>query len=468
MLAAVVGGAAAGIWNVLRVRAAASRIALATELKARLAEVQQRLADAETAQRGFLLTGDVAYLQPYYGAVSAIAPTLDRVQALSSGGDAAARTVAHLRQTVAMMLTELEHTVDVRIEHGADAARAAVQAGASRTALDDVRADLDLLTAGQEDVLAIEQPASAHGIRSAVLFALIAALGGLLLAALAVHQSNRLITTHAARDRIAQELADATDDAARARGQLLELEGDVNRVRDALLPILPHEVRPPINAAFGWVRMLRSGGVHDDRAPEALQGAERNATIQHRLIEDLLDVSRVVAGNVHLALSEVDLTAVADAALSDVHPAASAKGVTLESIVDADLPRLHADPQRLQQVLWNLIANAVRFTEAGGHVWLEVRRSDRDVIVEVRDDGVGIAPESLPHVWERYHQASDGAPSEGDLGLGLGLAIVRHIVELHGGTAMAESPGRGRGSTFRIVLPASESTPAARRPRQSA
>jgi signal transduction histidine kinase len=151
-----------------------------------------------------------------------------------------------------------------------------------------------------------------------------------------------------------------------------------------------------------------------------------------------------------------------------VEPNASLKGIQLESVVDADLPRLRGDPHRLRQVIWNLLANAVKFSEPGGHVWLEIRRSDRDVIIEVRDDGAGIAPESLPHVWERFHQAAGVPGSAADVGLGLGLALVRHIVELHGGTAMAESAGQGRGSTFRIVLPAAEATPAAQRPRQSA
>jgi signal transduction histidine kinase len=187
------------------------------------------------------------------------------------------------------------------------------------------------------------------------------------------------------------------------------------------------------------------------------------------MIEDLLDVSRVVAGKFHLEFDDVDVSDVVAAAVSAIEPSAEAKGIHLEKTIDADLPTLSADPHRLQQVIWNLLANAVKFTDRGGHVWLHVGRSARDIIIEVRDDGAGIAPESLPHVWERFRQATDGMPNTGGaVGLALGLANVRHIVELHGGTAMAESGGRGRGSTFRIVLPAAAATPSAQRPRQSA
>jgi signal transduction histidine kinase len=185
------------------------------------------------------------------------------------------------------------------------------------------------------------------------------------------------------------------------------------------------------------------------------------------MIEDLLDVSRVVAGKFHLEFDEVDLADVAEAALSAIEPSAAARGIHLEKNIDADLPTLSGDPHRLRQVIWNLLANAVKFTEPGGHVWFHVCRSARDVLIEVRDDGAGIAPESLPHVWERFRQGSGGMSNTGS-SVGLGLAIVRHIVELHGGTTMAESAGRGCGSTFRIVLPAAGAGSAAAQSRQSA
>jgi signal transduction histidine kinase len=465
MLAAIVSGAAIGVWNIRRVHSAGSRVAHATDLKAQLAGLEQHLVEAETGQRGFLLTGDEAYLEPYSRAVAEVAPTLDRIAALSDVEGPARQALPHLRQLVATKMTELERTVAVRRDHGADAARAIVLTGVGRTVMDDIRVDLDLLAAEQQRVIDAEAAAALRSERAAILAEIAAAAAGVLLVVFAVHRSNRLLSAQEARDRATRDLLAATEDAARARAELLERERELNRLKDEFLATLSHELRTPMNAVLGWVRMLRAGVVKDHRVQDALQAVERNASIQHRMIEDLLDVSRVVAGKFHLEFDDVDLADVAEAALSAIEPSAEAKGGHLEKRIDGDLPTLSADPHRLRQVIWNLLANAVKFTEPGGHVWFHVCRSARDVIIEVRDDGAGIAAESLPHVWERFRQGSGGAPNAGSsVGLGLGLAIVRHIVELHGGTAMAESAGRGCGSTFRIVLPAA----AAERPRQSA
>jgi signal transduction histidine kinase len=469
MLAAIVAGAAIGVWNIRRVHSAGARVAHATELKAQLAGLEQHLIDAETGQRGFLLTGEEAYLRPYSRAIDEVAPTLDRIESLSAADGRARQALPHLRQLVAAKMTELERTLSVRRAQGEDAARAIVLSGVGRSVMDDIRADLDHLSAEQERVIDGEAAAASRSERAAILSELAAGVAGVLLVIVGIHRSNRLLAAQEARDRAMRDLLAATEDAAAARAELLERERELNRLKDEFLATLSHELRTPLNAVLGWVRMLRSGVVQDHRVQDALQAVERNASIQHRMIEDLLDVSRVVAGKFHLEFDDVDVAEVVAAAVSAIEPSAEAKAIRLEKTIDADLPTLSADPHRLQQVIWNLLANAVKFTDRGGHVWLHVRRSARDIIIEVRDDGAGIAPESLPHVWERFRQVSDGMPNAGGaVGLGLGLAIVRHIVELHGGTAMAESGGRGRGSTFRIVLPAAAATPSAQRPRQSA
>ena len=465
MLAAIVSGAAIGVWNIRRVHSAGARVAHAADLKAQLAGLEHHLVEAETGQRGFLLTGDEAYLEPYSCAVADVPRTLDRIAALSDAEGRARQALPHLRQLVGTKMTELERTVSVRRDHGADAARAIVLTGVGRTVMDDIRGDLDSLAAEQQRVTDAEAAAALRSERAAILAEIAAAAAGVLLVLFAVHRSNRLLTAQEARDQATRDLLAATEDAAQARAELLERERELNRLKDDFLATLSHELRTPMNAVLGWVRMLRAGVVKDHRVQDALQAVERNASIQHRMIEDLLDVSRVVAGKFHLEFDEVDLADVAEAALSAIEPSAQARGVHLEKRIDADLPTLSADPHRLRQVIWNLLANAVKFTEPGGHVWFQVCRSARDVIIEVRDDGAGIGPESLPHVWERFRQGSGAMPNTGSsVGLGLGLAIVRHIVELHGGTAMAESAGRGCGSTFRIVLPAA----GAARPRQSA
>ena len=236
------------------------------------------------------------------------------------------------------------------------------------------------------------------------------------------------------------------------RAALLAREQELNRLKDEFLATLSHELRTPMNAVLGWLQMLRSGAVQPDRVAHALEAVERNAAIQNRLIEDLLDVSRIVTGKFRLEMQDVDLRGLLDAALASLHPAAAAKGLHLETAVDPAVGELRADPARLQQVLWNLLANAVKFTPAGGHVWVDIRRAGSHVDIAVRDDGEGIAAADLPHVFERFRQAPGGTV-RASAGLGLGLAIVRHIVEMHGGTVAAASEGSGRGTAFMVSLP---------------
>ena len=223
-----------------------------------------------------------------------------------------------------------------------------------------------------------------------------------------------------------------------------------NRVKDEFLATLSHELRTPLNAVLGWTRILR--GKHDDPATRhALDVIERNAVAQARLIDDLLDVSRIITGKIRMNPEPVDIPAVARAALESVAPAAAARGVRIVADLPSNLPSITGDTQRLQQVFWNLLSNAVKFTDAGGTVSVSVRQQPRSLQVEVSDTGVGISREVLPFVFDRFTQAP--STSRPHSGLGLGLAIVRHLVELHGGTVAADSDGLGTGSRFRVMLP---------------
>ena len=226
-----------------------------------------------------------------------------------------------------------------------------------------------------------------------------------------------------------------------------------NRVKDEFLATLSHELRTPLNAVLGWAQILRL--THDDPATRrALDIIERNAVAQGRLIDDLLDVSRIVSGKIRLDEEPVDLAVVVNAATESIAHTADARGLRLKVDVSPDLPAVVGDAQRLQQVFWNLLSNAVKFSDAGAEVWITVRQNGRSLQADVGDTGAGIAPEILPHVFDRFTQA-DSSTTRAHAGLGLGLAIVRHLVELHGGTVSAESEGPGRGSTFRVELPIS-------------
>jgi signal transduction histidine kinase len=226
-----------------------------------------------------------------------------------------------------------------------------------------------------------------------------------------------------------------------------------NRLKDEFLATVSHELRTPLNAIIGWASMLGSKQLPPDRAKQAIGIIERNASALAHLIEDLLDVSRIVAGTLHLAPESVDLVAVAQAALDAVQPLAVTGKVQLEFSHDLEAGEtVMGDPARLQQVLWNLVANAIKFTPEGGRVGLFIHPSEDHIEIRVVDTGQGISADFLPHVFERFRQADD-ATTRRDGGLGIGLAIVRQLVELHGGTVHAASQGLGRGTTFTLHLP---------------
>jgi PAS domain S-box-containing protein len=225
-----------------------------------------------------------------------------------------------------------------------------------------------------------------------------------------------------------------------------------NRLKDEFLATLSHELRTPLNAVIGWSRMLGSGRLDRDSARHALEVVERNAWAQKQIIEDILDVSRVITGKLQLNLAPVDLIAVVDAALDAVRPAMEAKEIKIETIIDASLRPISGDPDRLQQVVWNVLANAAKFTPNGGSVQISVQMQDSYVLIRVSDSGPGITPDFLPHVFERFRQG-DGSTTRTHGGLGLGLAIVRHLVELHGGTIVVENRTDSAGATFTIRLP---------------
>jgi PAS domain S-box-containing protein len=225
-----------------------------------------------------------------------------------------------------------------------------------------------------------------------------------------------------------------------------------NRLKDEFLATLSHELRTPLNAVIGWSRMLGSGRLDRESSKHALEVIERNAWAQKQIIEDILDVSRVITGKLQLHLAPIDLIAVVDAALDAVRPAMEAKEIHIETIVDSSLRMISGDADRLQQVIWNVLSNAAKFTPAGGTVEISIQQSLTHMHVRVMDSGPGIDPTFLPYVFERFRQA-DGSTTRTHGGLGLGLAIVRHLVELHGGTIAAENRVDQQGAVFTIRLP---------------
>lgn len=227
---------------------------------------------------------------------------------------------------------------------------------------------------------------------------------------------------------------------------------DANRIKDEFLATISHELRTPLNAMLGWTRLLRGGKLTQDRQERALDTIERNAVTQAQLIEDLLDIARIVSGKLRLDTQTVGITNVIEYAIDSLRLASDARKIQVLASLDPLAGNIIGDPHRLGQVVWNLLSNAIKFTPRGGRINVTLERVDSSLRILVADTGQGIAPEFLPHVFERFKQ-EDGKITRSHGGLGLGLAISRHIVELHGGTISAASKGEGRGTTFTVMLP---------------
>ena len=238
----------------------------------------------------------------------------------------------------------------------------------------------------------------------------------------------------------------ATAEAAKSEAE------SANRMKDDFLATLSHELRTPLNAILGWAKMLHSGKVDGEDLEEGLSAIERNSQVQAQLIDDLLDISRIISGNLRLEVQRLHLSEIIEAALAAVLPAANAKEIRIHKVLDSLAGPVTGDAARLQQVVWNLLSNAVKFTPKGGKVQVLLERVNSHVEISVIDTGIGIKPEFLPHVFDRFRQA-DATTTRRHGGLGLGLSIVKQLVEMHGGSIRAKSPGEGQGATFTVTLP---------------
>ncbi|MEH2135332.1 PAS domain-containing hybrid sensor histidine kinase/response regulator [Nostoc sp.] len=249
--------------------------------------------------------------------------------------------------------------------------------------------------------------------------------------------------------KLAEKECDRLLECERTARQQAEI---ANTIKDEFLAVLSHELRTPLNSVLGWSKMLRTRKFDEHTTSRALETIERNAKLQTQLIEDLLDVSRILQGKLNLNICPVSLVMVVEAALETVRLAAEANSIQIQTIFDPNLGQVMGDPNRLQQVMWNLLSNAVKFTPAGGWVEIRLMEAGNQIQIQVRDTGKGISPDFLPYVFDYFRQA-DGTTTRTFGGLGLGLAIVRKVVEMHGGKVQAESLGEGLGATFSVELP---------------
>jgi PAS domain S-box-containing protein len=258
--------------------------------------------------------------------------------------------------------------------------------------------------------------------------------------------------------KIARDISERRQ-AEKERARLLAHEQEArqeaeeaNRLKDEFLATLSHELRTPLTAILGWAYLLRSGKLGEKSMTDALETIERNARAQSQLIDDLLDISRIITGQLRLDIRQVEPSSFIESAIEALRPAAEAKGVRVQQVIDAEVNTISGDAARLQQVVWNLLSNAIKFTPRDGLVQVRLERINSHIEIAVSDTGAGISPQFLPYVFDRFRQA-DQTTTRYYGGLGLGLAIVRQLIELHGGTVHAESPGEGKGATFTAKLP---------------
>lgn len=255
-------------------------------------------------------------------------------------------------------------------------------------------------------------------------------------------------------------LRDITDRkrAEEARAQLIREQAaraeaeEASRLKDEFLATVSHELRAPLNIICGWAELLREGDLDEAAVTQALRTIERNARLQAQIIEDLLDVSRIVSGKIHLETHSLNLAPIIKMTTEAMRPSAETKEISLMASLDSNVGAVIIDPDRIQQVMSNLLSNAIKFTPSSGRIEVRLEQAGSEALISVSDSGVGISPAFLPHVFERFRQA-DGSSTRKHGGLGLGLSIVRHLVELHGGSVSVESSGVGEGSTFRVKLP---------------
>ena len=285
-----------------------------------------------------------------------------------------------------------------------------------------------------------------EGYGNALVLSVATLIGGLIISVLLL-----TLVRVQLRDR---EQAEQTAERLRSSEAALQ---EANRAKDEFLATLSHELRTPMTAIMGWSQMLGEETLDAETVHIAIDAIRKSAKAQAQLIDDLLDVSRITAGKMRIELKTVDLANVVEAAIETTRAAAEAKDVRVVPELDPDVC-VRGDVHRLQQVVWNLLSNAVKFTPSGGEVRASLRAEGREAVIEVTDNGLGIDPEFMPYLFERFRQA-DSSPTRSHTGLGLGLAIVRHLIELHGGTIAADSRGPGRGSTFRARLPLAVSEP---------
>jgi signal transduction histidine kinase len=387
--------------------------------------------DAETGERGFLITGLEEYLDPYTAGVAHVRNDLVRLRGLTTDNRDQQQRLRQLAPLVEAKLEELKEAIALRSAAGLEAAREDARMNEGKRTMDLIRRTVAAFAQREVGLLESRALARETASKALSLSLFMSSLAAVVLFLLTVGQVSRRLE--------AEQLA--REEAQRA-----------SQIKDEFLAAVSHELRTPLTSILGWTQILRAKSIDPETADGALAMIERGARAQTHLIDDLLEMARISSGKMRLDIQPFVLSEVVSGAIESIRPAAEGKSVRLTQAIDPAAGPVSADPDRLQQIVWNLLSNAIKFTEKEGSVHVTLQRVNSHVEIVVRNTGDGIDPEFLPHVFERFRQ-DDSARKSGNKGLGLGLAIVRQLTELQGGSVSAFSAGKGTGATFTVTLP---------------
>lgn len=436
----------------VQLRASQARIVEVAGIRIELRALLAAYVDAETGARGFLLTGEEPYLQPYDAALATLARSDLRIKSLLEPEKELAELRGRIETLGSQKMDSLERLIAERRTHGPESSMATLRQSRGKGLMDDIRA----LAAKLDAELAATMKGLLADAERRLAFTTSVYFSTSVIVAAALIGIFFLTRRHFAEREtlaVAQRVSHARVESLLASERAAHSAAThANKLKDEFLAVVSHELRTPLNAILGWTTLLREGAENAQELKEGLDTIDRNAHAQARLIDDLLDVSRIISGKVRLRIGEVDLRALALAVVDGLRPAADARGVKIALLASKDAAEVLGDPDRLEQVLWNLVNNAIKFTPRAGSVEISIERAGSSVALEVRDTGQGIRADFLPRIFDRFAQ-QDASTTRGQSGLGLGLSITRHLVELHGGTITARSAGEGLGATFHVEIP---------------
>ena len=445
----------------------------------RLDEISRLVLDIDSALSGFIITGNDSYLTPYETAKPKITSNIAQLRAMMHDAPEELEELGSLERGLLAYLAQVDGKIERRKIKGFDATITSLGDSSERSMTANIRGSIDRLKNAELTSLAAREKSLDESFYRTIFVLIIGCLSGILALALA----NVVVSREIAKRRNAElALTDANKEletkiderteelekvnesltlAAAEREELLKNEKSArreaeiaNRLRDEFMATVSHELKTPLNSILGWARMLKDGDLDANQVERALGTIIKNSETQNRLIEDLLDVARIISGKLVLELEPVDPAELIHDAMESVMPAAEAKHIEMSGEAESEVSNLAilGDRNRLMQVFSNLLTNAVKFTPDGGRIEIGLGGGDDQLTVSVRDNGTGINPEFLPMVFERFRQDTSAATRNG--GLGLGLAIVRQLVEMHGGSVSVHSEGIGKGSEFTVALPA--------------